>query len=167
MTVSKDGEHYVDLARATIRSVAQSILGIAAFQAIAAAAGMAFMDIPLTGIWSFGVLMLAIVQLPPLLVLGPVAAYAFSVHDTVSASIFAVYCVVVSMSDSFLKPLLLGRGVEVPMLVILLGAIGGLLVSGIIGLFVGAVVLALAYQLFTEWLNQKSRQDETAPESAT
>jgi predicted PurR-regulated permease PerM len=165
--VGKEGEHYVDLARATIRSVAQGILGIAAFQAIAAAAGMAFMDIPLAGIWSLGVLMLAIVQLPPLLVLGPVAAYAFSVHDTVSASIFAVYCVVVSMSDSFLKPLLLGRGVDVPMLVILLGAIGGMIVSGIIGLFVGAVVLALAYQLFTEWLNQKSRQEETAPESAT
>ena len=164
--VGKDGEHYVGLARATIRSVAQGVLGIAAFQATAAAAGMAFMGIPLTGLWTLGVLMLAIVQLPPLLVLGPVAAYAFSAHDTVSASIFTVFCVVVSFSDSFLKPLLLGRGVEVPMLVILLGAIGGMIVSGIIGLFVGAVVLALAYQIFTEWLNQKSQQDDTPPESA-
>jgi len=164
--VGKDGEHYVGLARATVRSVAQGVLGIAAFQAIAAAAGMAFMGIPLTGIWALCVLMLAIVQLPPLLILGPVAAYSFSAYDTGTASIFAVYLIIVSLSDSFLKPLLLGRGVEVPMLVILLGAIGGMIVSGIIGLFVGAVVLALVYQLFTEWLNQTSRQDETPAQGA-
>jgi predicted PurR-regulated permease PerM len=164
--VGEDGEHYLVLAKATIRSVAQGVLGIAAFQSLAAAAGMAFMGIPFTGIWSLGVLMLAIVQLPPLLILGPVAAYAFSVHDTLSASIFAVYCILVSISDSFLKPLLLGRGVEVPMLVILLGAIGGMLVSGIIGLFVGAVVLALAYQVFTEWLIQKAQLEEDSPNGA-
>ena len=164
--VGKDGEHYVVLAKATIRSVAQGVLGIAAFQSITAAAGMAFMGIPFTGLWALGVLMLAIVQLPPLLILGPVAAYAFIAHDTVSASIFAVYCIAVSISDSFLKPLLLGRGMEVPMLVILLGAIGGMIVSGIIGLFVGAVVLALTYQIFTEWLSQASQQHEDAPKNA-
>lgn len=164
--VGKEGEHYVDLAKATIRSVAQGVLGIAAFQAIAAALGMAVMGIPLVMLWALGVLMLAIVQLPPLLVLGPVAAYAFTVNDTVTASIFAVYCLVVSFSDGFLKPLLLGRGVEVPMLVILLGAIGGMIVSGIIGLFVGAVVLALVYQLFTEWLNRKTMEEQDSPKTA-
>jgi len=164
--VGKEGEHYIILAKATIRSVAQGVLGIAAFQSITAAAGMAFMGIPFTGLWSLGVLMLAIVQLPPLLILGPVAVYAFTVHDTVTASIFTVYLIVVSISDSFLKPLLLGRGMEVPMLVILLGAIGGMIVSGIIGLFVGAVVLALAYQIFTEWLSQKSQQHKDSAEKA-
>jgi predicted PurR-regulated permease PerM len=164
--VGKDGGHYVVLAKATIRSVAQGVLGIAAFQSIAAAAGMAFMGIPFTGLWALGVLMLAIVQLPPLLILGPVAAYAFTAHDTVSAGIFAVYCIIVSISDSFLKPLLLGRGMDVPMLVILLGAIGGMIVSGIIGLFVGAVVLALTYQIFTEWLSQTSHQHEDSPKSS-
>jgi len=164
--VGHHGEHYVDLAKATIRSVAQGVLGIAAFQAIATAVGLVVMGIPLVGLWSLGVLMLAIVQLPPLLILGPVAAYGFSAYDPVSASIFAVYCIVVSISDSFLKPLLLGRGVEVPMLVILLGAIGGMIVSGIIGLFVGAIVLALVYQLFTEWLSQRSVEDEDSPKSS-
>jgi predicted PurR-regulated permease PerM len=164
--VGKDGEHYVVLAKSTIRSVAQGVLGIAAFQSIAAAAGMAFMGIPLTGLWSLCVLLVGIVQLPQLLILGPIAVYAFSVHDTLSASIFAVYLIVVGFSDSFLKPLLLGRGVEVPMLVILLGAIGGMIVSGIIGLFVGAVVLALTYQIFTAWLSKASQQHEDSPKSS-
>ncbi len=80
--------------------------------------------------------------------------YVFANASTVTAVIFLIYGLVVSASDSFLKPLLLGRGVDVPMLAILLGAIGGMILSGIIGLFVGAVVLALAYQLLMAWLRQ-------------
>lgn len=149
------GDHYVQLATATVRSVAQGVLGIAVIQATASAIGLVVMGIPLAGLWAGLVLMCAVVQLPPLLVLGPLAAYAFSAYDTTSATLFAIFALVVSISDTFLKPLLLGRGVSVPMLVILLGAIGGMIVSGIIGLFVGAVVLALIYQLFIEWLDQQ------------
>jgi len=65
-----------------------------------------------------------------------------------------IYSLIVSGSDGFLKPLFLGRGMATPMLVILLGAIGGMMLSGIIGLFVGAVVLALGYELFMKWLNE-------------
>jgi predicted PurR-regulated permease PerM len=99
------------------------------------------------------VLLLAVVQLPPLLILGPAVVYVFSYADTTPAVIFAVWSLFVSVSDSFLKPLLLGRGLDIPMLVILIGAIGGMLLNGIIGLFVGAVVLAVVYKLFGEWLN--------------
>jgi len=95
---------------------------------------------------------LGIVQLPPLLVLGFVIAYVFSVAATTPAVIFTIYALFVSTSDMFLKPLLLGRGLDTPMLVILLGAIGGMLLDGVIGLFVGAVVLALGYELFMAWL---------------
>jgi predicted PurR-regulated permease PerM len=154
--VGADGSSYVELATATIRSVAQGVLGIAAIQAVTAAIGLVVMGIPLAGLWALGVLMLAIVQLPPWLILAPIAVYSFSIHDTTSSIIFAIYLLIVSISDAFLKPLLLGRGVEVPMLVILLGAIGGMITSGIIGLFVGAVVLALIYQLFMAWLNQQA-----------
>jgi predicted PurR-regulated permease PerM len=160
------GGHYVNLATATVRSVAQGVLGIAALQSIGAAIGLVIMGIPLAGLWALLVLMLAIVQLPPLLVLGPICAYAFSAYEGTPAIIFSVYMLVVSMSDSFLKPLLLGRGVEVPMLVILLGAIGGMLVSGIIGLFVGAVVLALIYQLFVEWLAMSITESDDQSEVA-
>lgn len=143
---------YTETAIGTIRSVAQGVLGIALFQTALAALGMYIMDVPGWGFWSFLVLVVAIIQLPPLLILGPVAAYLFSVTETTPAVLFAIYSVIVSMSDSFLKPFVLGRGVNTPVLVILLGAIGGMLLSGIIGLFTGAVILALGYELFVAWI---------------
>jgi predicted PurR-regulated permease PerM len=94
------------------------------------------------------VLILAIIQLPPILILLPVSIYGFSILDTTSAVIFLVLSIIISGSDTFLKPIFLGRGVDVPMLVILLGAIGGMMAFGILGLFVGAVILTLAYKVF-------------------
>ena len=64
------------------------------------------------------------------------------------------------MSDAFLKPLLMGRGVDVPMLVIFIGAIGGFMTSGIIGLFVGAIIFALGYKLFLLWLNEDTQPEK-------
>ncbi|MEE8061055.1 MAG: AI-2E family transporter, partial [Gemmatimonadales bacterium] len=90
---------------------------------------------------------------PPILVLGPAMVYVFGNSSTTTAVIFMIYGIIVSGSDAVLKPMLLGRGVDVPMLVILLGAIGGMMLSGIIGLFVGAVVLALFYQLLVAWMH--------------
>jgi predicted PurR-regulated permease PerM len=115
---------------------------------------MIVMDVPGWGLWSAIILVLAIAQLPPVIVLGFVVAYVFSVADTTPAVIFAIYALIVSGSDGFLKPLFLGRGMSTPMLIILLGAIGGMLLSGIIGLFVGAIILALGYELFMKWLNE-------------
>jgi len=153
LTNTENGLEYTDLSKATIRSVAQGVLGVAAIQAVLSALGMMVMDVPAWGLWSLIILVLAIAQLPPILVLGFVMAYVFSVADTTPAVIFAIYSIIVSGSDSFLKPMFLGRGMSTPMLVILLGAIGGMMMSGIIGLFVGAIVLALGYELFMKWLN--------------
>ena len=97
-------------------------------------------------------LILAIVQLPPIIILGPIAFWYFSVAEPVPATIFLVYSMVVSFSDAVLKPMLLGRGVETPMLVILLGAIGGAITQGVMGLFIGAVVLALGYEILIAWM---------------
>ena len=96
--------------------------------------------------------MVAIMQLPPLLVLLPIAGYVFSVETTFVAVAFTVWSILVSFADMVLKPLLLGRGVEAPMIVILIGAIGGMITSGIVGLFVGAVVLGLGFKLLQVWL---------------
>jgi len=153
LTNTEHGQEYTDLSKATIRSVAQGVLGVALIQAVLAAIGMGIMDVPGWGLWSIVILVFAIAQLPPILVLGFVIAYVFSVADTTPAVIFAIYSLIVSASDGFLKPLFLGRGMSTPMLVILLGAIGGMLLSGIIGLFVGAIVLALGYELFIKWLD--------------
>ncbi len=142
------GEGFTELAGATIRSVVQGVLGVAIIQSVAAGIVMLIFGIPAAGLWALLVLMLAIMQLPPTLIMVPVAIYGFSILDTTSAIIFLVLSIIISIADTFLKPMFLGRGVDVPMLVILLGAIGGMMLSGIIGLFVGAVVLALAYKIY-------------------
>ena len=107
-------------------------------------------------------LLLAVIQLPPLLVMGPVIFYVFSVSSTTTAVLFAIWGVFISISDSFLKPLLMGRGVQIPMLVILIGAIGGMVLFGIIGLFVGAVVFSLGFTLLQVWLE---KDEQTEPET--
>lgn len=160
----EDGAEIAVLVEKTIRSVALGVIGIATIQAILGGVGMLLAGVPGAGLWALVILILAIVQLPPLLVLGPVAVWVFSAQSTTTAVIFLIWALLVSFSDGILKPLLLGRGVEVPALVILVGAIGGMMLSGIIGLFVGAVVLALAYQLGTAWLN--SDDSITADQSA-
>ena len=105
------------------------------------------------------------VQLPPLLVLIPIIIYVFSTSSTIIAVLFAIWCVLVGVCDSFLKPLLMGRGVDVPMLVIFIGAIGGFMARGIIGLFVGAIILALGYKLFLAWLHEDIPPVEEPSES--
>jgi predicted PurR-regulated permease PerM len=150
--VGDQGEALTELAGATIRSVVQGVLGVAMIQALASGIGLMLVGVPAAGLWALMVLVLAIIQLPPILVLGPVAIYVFSSSSTTVAVMFLIWAIVISGSDTFLKPMLLGRGLDVPMLVILLGAIGGMILSGIIGLFVGAVVLALGYKLFQAWL---------------
>jgi predicted PurR-regulated permease PerM len=147
------GQELGDLAIQTIRSVAQGVVGVALIQALLSGIGLMMIGVPATGLWVVLVLVLAIAQLPPLIVLGPIMVWVFSAYDTMPAVIFMIYGLFVSASDSFLKPLFLGRGMDIPMPVILVGAIGGMVFAGIIGLFVGAIVLALGYNLFTNWLD--------------
>jgi predicted PurR-regulated permease PerM len=158
------GGELVDLAVATVRSVTQGILGVALIQSILSGLGCLVAGVPGAGLWALLVLLLAIVQLPSLLVLGPIIIYVFSTASTVTAVLFMVWSLLVGLSDNFLKPILLGRGVQVPMVVIFIGAIGGFITSGIIGLFVGATILTLGYKLFLAWLQDG---DETPDEPGT
>ncbi|MCK5356553.1 MAG: AI-2E family transporter [Methyloprofundus sp.] len=155
LTDKEQGTQFTNLATATIRSVAQGVLGVAVIQAILGGIGMYFMGVPGWGLWTVIILVLAVAQLPPLLVLLPVILYVFSVAATTPAIIFTIWSLLVSMSDGFLKPLLLGRGMDTPTLVILLGAIGGMMLFGILGLFVGAITLALGYEIFMAWLDDQ------------
>ena len=147
------GDKMTHLSILTIRSVVNGILGIAVIQAGAAALGLVVMGVPAAGLWALAVLVVAIVQLPPWLVLAPIVVWVFSVAEPVPATIFAVYMLIVSLADMVLKPMLLGRGVDTPMLVILIGAIGGAMTMGIIGLFLGAVILAVSYELLVAWMS--------------
>jgi predicted PurR-regulated permease PerM len=154
---TQGGKDFVGMSGATIRSVAQGVLGVAIIQSLLAGMGLLAIGVPYAGVWTLLVLLLAVVQLPSIIVLGPIIIYVFSVAATVPAVIFMIWSLLVGLSDNILKPLLLGRGLDIPMLVILLGAIGGMLLSGLIGLFVGAVVLAVGYRLLIAWLGQEAQ----------
>jgi predicted PurR-regulated permease PerM len=150
------GGEWAELSVATVRSVLQGVVGVAVIQATLCAIGMFVMGIPGAPVWSAIILFLAIAQLPPLIVVGPMIAYAYGSYEATSATIFTIYMLVAGFIDTPLKPLLMGRGLDIPMPVILIGAIGGMLASGIIGLFEGAVILSILYKLFTAWLEQES-----------
>jgi predicted PurR-regulated permease PerM len=159
------GAKIIELEAATVRSVAQGIIGVALIQSILAGLGCLVVGVPGAGFWALLVLILSIVQLPALLILGPIIIYVFSAYSTVTAVVFAIWSFLVGISDAFLKPLLMGRGVDVPMLVIFIGAIGGFMASGIIGLFVGAIILVLGYKLFLAWLNPNTQVEPVTSKS--
>jgi len=159
------GREFADLAEATVRSVVRGVLGVALIQALLAGAGLVVVGIPAAGLWAVICLVLAVIQLGVALVMVPAIVYVFATSDPLTATLFLVWGIFVSLIDNVLKPLLMGRGVDVPMLVIFVGAIGGMLASGILGLFVGAVVLALGYKLFVGWL-EVGRPEEPSAEAA-
>jgi predicted PurR-regulated permease PerM len=148
-----------------VRSVGQGILGVALIQTILAGIGLLVVGVPGAGFWALLVLILSIVQLPPLLILVPIIVYVFSTSSTITAVLFAIWGLIVGTSDTFLKPLLMGRGVDVPMLVIFIGAIGGFMRAGIIGLFVGAIVLVLGYKLFLAWISADAQPEQGSSQS--
>jgi predicted PurR-regulated permease PerM len=148
------GDKSTALAVATIRSVALGVIGIAFIQAILVGLCLLFAGVPLAGVLAVVVLVLGIAQVPALLVTLPVIAYLWTSghYGTGEAALYSVLLFVAGMADNVLKPLLLGRGVDAPMPVILLGALGGMAAGGILGLFVGSVLLALGYQIFMGWV---------------
>ena len=97
-----------------------------------------------------------------ILVLIPAVIYMFAIASTTKAVIFLIWCVIVGLMDNVLKPLLLGRGTAVPIAVVFVGAIGGFVAMGIIGLFVGAIVLSVGYKLFLAWLEGGPSEAEAA-----
>ena len=145
------GEGVANMASSTVRSVAQGVLGVAFIQAILAGGGFMLADVPGAGLWTMLVLIMATVQLPTGIILFPSIFYVASTSDVVPTVIYGIWMTIVALSDNVLKPLLLGRGGTAPMAVIFLGAIGGFILQGIVGLFVGAVVLVLSYKLFMMW----------------
>lgn len=147
-----DGEEVALISRDSIRSVVKGILLVAIIQAALAFVGFKAIGIPGAGIFTLLVLIAAIVQLPAIFVMIPPVLLAFSMAEPTYAIIFTVYCILVGLIDNVLKPMLLGKGLKTPMIVILIGTIGGMLLHGIIGLFVGPVILAVAYQLYQYWM---------------
>lgn len=149
------GPEFQQLIGATIRSVTTGILGVALIQAILAGLGFFMARLPGAGLWAIVFLIAAVLQVGAL-VLIPAVIYMFVTASATKSVIFLVWCVIVALIDNVLKPLLLGRGVAVPIVVVFLGAIGGFVAMGLIGLFIGAIVLSVAYKLFLAWLSRSS-----------
>jgi predicted PurR-regulated permease PerM len=145
---------FLKLCTATVRAVAQGVIGIALIQAIAIGLILLLAGVPLAGALALIVLVLGIAQIPALLVTIPIIAYLWTSGDYGAGAAvgYSIVLFLAGIADNFLKPLMLGRGVEAPMPVILLGALGGMATAGIIGLFIGATVLAIGYQLFMSWV---------------
>ena len=148
------GGEFARLSTATIRAVAQGVLGVALIQALAVGLVLLIAGVPIPGVLAAIVLVLGVAQVPALLVTLPAIAYLWSSgdHGTGAAVAYSVLLFLAGMLDNVLKPLMLGRGVDAPMPVILLGALGGMASGGILGMFVGAVLLALGYQIFMGWV---------------
>jgi predicted PurR-regulated permease PerM len=146
------GTEFQELVGSTIRSVTTGILGVALIQTVFASVGFLVVGLPAAGVWAVVFLVAAVLQVG-VIVLIPAVIYVFAVATTTKAVIFLIWCIIVALMDNVLKPILLGRGVAVPIAVVFLGAIGGFVAMGIIGLFVGAIVLSVGYKLFLAWLN--------------
>jgi predicted PurR-regulated permease PerM len=154
------GVEFAELAEATVRSVTRGILGVALIQSILIGLGFLAVGVPGAGLWALLCLILSVIQIGPFPVVLPVLIYVFSTADTVTAVLFLIWSLFTGSIDNILKPILLGRGVQMPMAIIFVGAIGGFISSGIIGLFVGAVVLVLGYGFFQAWLSHKPLSDD-------
>jgi predicted PurR-regulated permease PerM len=153
--------------------VARGVLGAAIIESILIAIGMVVADVPAAGFWTFLVLVLSIIQIPPLLVIVPMAVYVLSASEPLGVTVFIICGVLAVAVDTFLKPVLLGRAADAPMLVVLMGAIGGMMLAGIVGLFVGAVTLTLGWEILQYWLrevdaraNETPRPEQEAVESS-
>ncbi|HEU4836505.1 MAG TPA: AI-2E family transporter [Pyrinomonadaceae bacterium] len=156
----KRGEALARLSLATIRAVALGVIGVAAIQALLVGLALLFAGIPVAGILAIVALVLGIAQVPALIITIPVIIYIWSSgnYGTGAAVAHTIILLLTGMADNVLKPLMLGRGVDVPMPVVLFGALGGMATGGIQGMFVGATALALGYELFRNWI-------ATAPDS--
>jgi predicted PurR-regulated permease PerM len=150
------GPQIAELCTATIRAVAQGVVGIAFIQMLLIGVAFALKGIPAAGLLALAVLLFGILQLPVTLITLPVIAFVFVTEGaSVVTIVFAIWVFIAGLVDNVLKPLLLGRGVAVPMPVVLIGALGGMVTNGIIGLFIGPVILAVGYQLFWQWVEDQ------------
>jgi predicted PurR-regulated permease PerM len=165
--VPEQSEHFLDLAGATIRAVSQGVIGVAIIQALLAGIGFKLAGIPSAGLLAFVVLLLSIVQIGGTIVILPVIIWIWTYKDFATALLLTVFLLIVGVLDNILKPLVMGRGLTTPALVILIGVIGGTLAHGIIGLFLGPIILSVAWELMVAWIRTDRAELATHPAKLT
>ena len=162
--VPEQSEHFLGLAGATIRAVSQGVIGVAIIQALLAGIGLKLAGVPSAGLLAIVVLLLSIVQIGAAIVFVPVLVWIWMDKDVPTALLLTVFLGVVGLLDNILKPLVMGRGLTTPTLVILLGVIGGTLAHGIIGLFIGPIILSVAWELAAAWIGRDQDGSGSRPQ---
>jgi len=161
--VPERSDSFLALAGATIRTVLQGVIGIAALQAILAGIVLKIAGVPNAGVLAFAILVLGIVQIGSLPIMLPVIIWVWMVRDVGPAVLITILLFLVGISDNVLKPLLMGRGLSTPVLVIFIGVIGGTLAHGIVGLFIGPVILAVAWEIMIAWIGNDESDADSQP----
>jgi predicted PurR-regulated permease PerM len=159
--VPEQSEHFLDLAGATIRAVSQGVIGVAVLQSLLAGVGFKLAGISSAGLLAFLVLLMSIVQIGATIIILPVIIWIWTDKDVTTAVLLTLFLVLVSALDNILKPLVMGRGLTTPTVVIFIGVIGGTLAHGIVGLFIGPIILSVAWELMAAWMRED--RDKTAP----
>jgi predicted PurR-regulated permease PerM len=159
----QQGEDAAVLAARTIRGVALGIVLTALIQSLLGGIGFAVAGVPASVLLAGVIFILALAQLPPVLVMAPAVIWLYWKGDPVWGTVLLVWTVVVSAIDNVVRPLLIRKGVDLPLLVIFSGVIGGLIAFGIVGLFIGPVVLAVSYRLVEAWV--VGEEPEPGPDS--
>jgi predicted PurR-regulated permease PerM len=134
--------------------VSQGVIGVAILQSLLAGIGLKLAAVPHAGVLAFAILILAILQIGSVIVILPVIIWIWVTKEFMAALLLTIYLLVVGLADNVLKPLLMGRGLSTPMLVIFIGVLGGMLAHGIVGLFVGPIILAVAWELMMAWIRE-------------
>ncbi len=152
--VSADyGDEFADLTTKTIGSVVKGVIGESFVMALLFGSVFFLAGIPYAGIWTLLVFVLSVLQMPLIIAVIPTIIYFFTVKETTPAILWTTVLLLVSLSNNFLTPLMLGKGAPVPMPVIFIGVIGGFMLSGFIGLFTGAIMVSIGYTLLVRWIN--------------
>jgi predicted PurR-regulated permease PerM len=146
------GRHFLEIASSTIRNVSQGVIGVALLQSALLGLGMLALGVPFAGAITFACLVLAIVQVGPNIIMIPLIVWVWFAFPSAHAALFTVYTAPLLVLDNVLRPVLMARGLQTPMAVILAGVVCGTVSGGLIGLFVGPVVLAVFYDLVVSWM---------------
>ncbi len=160
------GDRMVLLAGQAIRSVALGVVVTALVQSILGGVGLMIAGVPFAGVLTAVMFALCIIQLGPFIVLIGATLWAYTTLGSGWGTFMLVWTMVVGTMDNFLRPVLIRRGADLPLLLIFAGVIGGLIAFGVVGIFVGPVVLAVAYTLLDSWIAADSTGDPVAPKAA-
>ncbi|MGY4284216.1 putative PurR-regulated permease PerM [Bradyrhizobium sp. LM2.7] len=161
--VPEQSEYFLELGGATIRAVSQGVIGVAIIQSLLAGLGFKLAGVPSAGLFAFAVMILTIVQIGAAIVLLPVIIWIWTDKDFTTALLLTLFLGMVGALDNILKPIVMGRGLTTPTLVIFVGVIGGTLAHGIVGLFIGPIILSLAWELTVAWIRTDRAKAESLP----